>query len=85
VNQSIDPYGNERDHLAHTGLTWDDVRARLRKALSDPPTEYRYVQPRTIRAVQPVQMPRAAQPRSFVRWCGRPIAHSAHGPCEGVV
>lgn len=41
MNHQQGPIDPERDHLAPTGLTWADVRDRLRKALSNPPREYR--------------------------------------------
>lgn len=34
--------------------------------------------------IPPVQMPRTPQPVSFLRWCGQPGVHSAHGRCDGV-
>jgi hypothetical protein len=95
MNQSNDRNDPERDHLARTGLTWADVRDQLRKTLSEPPREHRVVKrcrhPHCDRdrcamdqLAQAVQLPRTPQPVSFLRWCGEPGVHSAHGRCDGV-
>ena len=84
-----------REHLSGTRLTWADVREQLRKALSQPATEYQIVKrcrhPHCDRdrcaidqLAQAIQMPRTPQPVSFLRWCGQPAVHSAHGRCDGV-
>ena len=73
-----------REHLSGTRLTWADVQTNLRKALSEPPAEHRIVGYRIVRPIQPVQMPSTPQPVSFLRWCGQPAVHSAHGRCDGV-
>lgn len=75
-----DPNDIEPDHPGPIEPTWADVRDALRKALSSPPREF----PITRQIEIPVQLPRTPQPVSFLRWCGQPAVHSAHGRCDGV-
>lgn len=86
---------DDREILGFSEQTWADVRESLRKALSqrayEIPVVKRCRHPHCDRdrcaidqLAQTVQMPRTPQPASFLRWCGQPGVHSAHGRCDGV-
>lgn len=90
MNQLNDQSENVPDVPGPTAPTWAERVDELRKALSEPPREYRTVKTCRHGQVvcgcigQPVQLPRTPQPASFLRWCGQPAVHSSHGRCDGV-